>query len=446
MTGLRRNAAFRRFWLASTVSDFGSYLTTVALSVLVLLTLQGSALDQGIVSAGRWAPYLLFGLFAGLWVDRFRRRLVLIAGDLGRGLVLATTCLLALTGHLTVPVLVALIFAFGVLSLLGDAASQSFVPQLVPRDSLLRANYRLQQSETAAQLGGTALAGALIAAITAPVALFLDALSFLFSGAVLLTLSDDDANRRPARATTTTGQRIGEGLRFVYTHPRLAPMGIGTPIWFIGSAMLGTALPALVLLELGLGPLWLGLLLGCAGVGSVLGLTTSLPLDRRFGTGRVIIGARLVQPVAVALIALAPMFASSAGPASTTGLAITTGLVIAPGAAAAVIAVAAGQFLFGFAMGAEGPLETGYRQAVTPDRLQARMSATMRSVNRGMIVVGAPLGGAIAATAGAAAALWVAAAVMVVAALVLALSRFRTARIKSDSLGADDDGTCTNAS
>ncbi|WP_052542263.1 MFS transporter [Cryobacterium roopkundense] len=98
MVGLRLNVPFRRFWLASTVSDFGSYLTTLALSVLVLLTLGGSPLDQGMVNAGRWAPYLLFGLFAGVWVDRFRRRLVLVVGDVGRGVLLTTVCLLALPG------------------------------------------------------------------------------------------------------------------------------------------------------------------------------------------------------------------------------------------------------------------------------------------------------------------------------------------------------------
>ncbi|WP_460432920.1 MFS transporter, partial [Arthrobacter tumbae] len=89
---LRKNSAFVRFWTASTVSDFGTYITTVALSVLVLVSLDGTALDQGLVNAARWAPYLLFGLLAGIWVDRFRRRTVLIAGDFGRGLVLALLC------------------------------------------------------------------------------------------------------------------------------------------------------------------------------------------------------------------------------------------------------------------------------------------------------------------------------------------------------------------
>ena len=85
-TRLRQYPPFVRFWLASTVSDFGTYITGVALSVLVLVNLGGTPLDQGLVNAARWAPYLLFGLLAGIWVDRWQRRTVLIAGDLGRAL------------------------------------------------------------------------------------------------------------------------------------------------------------------------------------------------------------------------------------------------------------------------------------------------------------------------------------------------------------------------
>src|SRR6476661_7011086 len=113
---LRQYPAFVRFWLASTVSDFGTYITTLALSVLILVTMNGTPLDQGLVNAARWAPYLLFGLVAGVWIDRFPRRTVLIGGDLGRGLILATACGAALTGILTIPALVVLMFAFGILA------------------------------------------------------------------------------------------------------------------------------------------------------------------------------------------------------------------------------------------------------------------------------------------------------------------------------------------
>lgn len=109
---LRRYPAFVRFWLASTVSDFGTYITTLALSVLILVTMNGTPLDQGLVNAARWTPHLLFGLVAGVWIDRFPRPTVLIGGDLGRGLILTVVCVTAVTGALSVPTLIILMFTF----------------------------------------------------------------------------------------------------------------------------------------------------------------------------------------------------------------------------------------------------------------------------------------------------------------------------------------------
>lgn len=420
---LRQNPAFMRFWLASTVSDFGTYITTLAVSVLILVTMDGTALDQGLVNAARWAPYLFFGLAAGIWVDRFPRRTVLVAGDLGRGLVLAGICAAGATASLTVPWLMILMFAFGTLALTSDAAYQSLLPRLVPRPLLTRANARLQQSDTAAQTTGSAAAGGLVALVSAPFALLVDAASYVFSAVILLTLKPDakqEPEPVPDAAKAGFLSRVAEGLRWVYGHPYLAPMALSTHIWFIGSAVLGAVLPAVILKDLGLGPAGLGLVLGCAGVGAVIGTTLSTGLGLRWGTGRTIIAARIIQPAAIALVALAPLAAGGrgqGGPLPEWPVELWWSLALAGG----------GQLLFGMAMGLEGPLEMGYRQAVTPDRLLARMSATMRSANRAMIVLGAPLGGLISAAAGTGAALWASCALLLLAAVVLLFSRFRNA-------------------
>lgn len=414
---LRRNRAFVRFWLASTVSDFGTYLTTVALSVLILVTLDGTALDQGAVNAARWLPYLLFGLLAGVLVDRFRRRTVLVAADLGRAAVLAALCLFALLGSASIPLLVVLMFLFGTLALAGDAAYQSFLPQLVARPRLVHANARLQQSETVAQASGGAVAGAVVALVSAPFALLIDALSYLLSGLVLLTVPSREP---PITSTTTVRSRIAEGLRWIYGHRMLRPLAISTHVWFIGSAMLGTVLPALILKELQLGALGLGLVLGGAGIGAVLGTTLSAGWGERWRLGRVMVAARLIQPAAVVVVVIAPLIAAG----QTGGGSIESW---PPAVWAAFACAFLGQFLFGLAMGAEGPLEMGYWQGVTPDALIARMSATRRSVNRGMIVVGAPLGGLLATAFGPVVALGFAAGILLLAALILALSPFQTA-------------------
>lgn len=325
-----------------------------------------------------------------------------------------------------------LMFAFGILALTSDAAYQSFVPQLVPRSLLIKANARLQQSDTVAQTTGSAVAGGLVAVVTAPVALVVDAVSYFFSAGVLLTL-ERPSDRAPVRGKQRLHQKVAEGLRWVYGHSHLAPLAWSTHIWFIGSAILGAVLPTVILNELGLGAFGLGLIMGCAGIGAVVGTTLSTRLGHRWGTGNAMVAARLAQPFAIALVALAPLAAGSERTGEIYGSPL-----IWPGELWAAFALAGfGQLLFGMAMGVEGPLEMGYQQAVT-DRLLARMSATRRSLNRGMIVIGAPLGGLIATVAGTGTALWAAAAFLLLASLVLLFSRFRDARIEVHQLSDEE--------
>ncbi len=420
---LRRNAPFVRFWTASTVSDFGTYITTVALAVLVLVTLGGSAQDQGWVSAARWAPYLLFGLVAGIWVDHFSRTTVLVAADLGRGILLGLLCIGGVAGWLNVPLVVVAIFAFGMLSMLGDAADRSLLTQLVTRPLLVKANARLQQSDTVAQTVGGAIAGGLVAALSAPFALLLDAASFLFSGAIMASLP----RRRPLRNTgagPTLSARIGESLRWVYGHRFIGPMAWSTHVWFIGSAMLGTVLPVLVLHDAGLGAVALGLVLSCAGVGSVIGTGISLRAGQRWGTGPVMVVARGFEALSVVLLAIV---AGAVPGWHEAG--VPPGLVVG--------CIGAAQLVWGIALGTGSPLEMGFQQAVTPDAMIARMSSVIRSANRGMIVIGAPVGGLIATVAGVAVALWVAAGFICLGLVLLAASPFRTARIEDEML--DDE-------
>lgn len=160
--GLRSCPGFGPFWAAATVSSFGTYVTTLAVQVLVVLTLGGGAAEVGLVSAARWLPYLLFGVFAGVFVDRARRRPILVTTDFVRCVLLVAIPTLAVAQHLSLVVLVAFMIVFGSASLANDAASQSFLPRLVPPRLLTRANARLDQSDAVAQTSGPALAGGLV--------------------------------------------------------------------------------------------------------------------------------------------------------------------------------------------------------------------------------------------------------------------------------------------
>nr|WP_198151511.1 MFS transporter [Kibdelosporangium sp. MJ126-NF4]CEL15963.1 major facilitator superfamily MFS_1 [Kibdelosporangium sp. MJ126-NF4]CTQ93887.1 major facilitator superfamily MFS_1 [Kibdelosporangium sp. MJ126-NF4] len=393
---------FGRFWAADTVSLVGSYVTTVALPTLAVVTLQASGTEVGLLSAARWLPYLLFGLVAGVLVDRYRRLPVLVGVDLACAVLLGVVALLAVAGALSVPVLIGLMVVFGALSLLYDAAHQSFLPSLVPRSALTSANARLEQTSAVAQTAGQAAAGWLVRAIGAPWAILVDAVSFLVSGLLLTTLRTPE---QVTRLRPDLKREVREGLRWVYRHEMLAPLALTSHVWFLFNGMVATLFPIIVLRTLGFGEVALGVTFALGGVGGLLGASLSTRAERQWGVGRAIIAGRWLTPLGYALI-----------PFAGTGI---SGMVLLGGA----------QFVFGFSIGLDSPVEMGYRQTITPDRLQGRMNATMRSINRGMIVVGAPLGGLLADTLGVGVALWIAIGGLVAQAVAISATKFRHARL-----------------
>jgi MFS family permease len=418
-----RHPGFLRFWTAETVSGFGDYVTVLALQVLVVAVLGGTAVEVGLLGASRWLPYLLFGLVVGVLVDRRRRRPALVATDLGCAAVLALIPLLWWLGALTLPIVLAIAFVFGILTLVNDSASQSFLPRLVPRSDLLAANARLDQSGALAQTTGPLLGGALVAWLTAPLAILADIATYLVSALAISRIRVDEppAERGTRRSILT---ELAEGLRWVYRHRMLAPLAIATHVWFLFNSILGTVFVAFVLLSLHLGALSLGIALAAAGIGALLGSLYSTRLGIRRGAGRAAIVANLIMPLGWVVIALAPGIGIATGGADAH-----PGAVVTAGAAVTVVAVLClGQFVFGIGMGLENANTLGYRQAVTPDALQGRMNTSIRSVNRAMIVVGAPLGGLLAETLGYRETLWIGVAGLLAVALALWASPFRRAR------------------
>lgn len=396
-----------RFWAADTVSLFGTHVTVLALQVLATVNLQASATELGMLDAARWLPYLLVGLIAGVLVDRCRRRPILVGADLARAVLLGLIPLLAALGLMSMPLLIALVVVFGALSLVYDAAHQSYLPRLVPTALLTQANARLEQTSSVARTTGPLTAGWLVTAIGAPLAIMVDAISYLISGLVLARLRTLEQTIRVE--SPNLRHELREGLAWVYRHRMLAPLAITSHAWFLCTSMVGTVSTYFVLKELGFNASALGLTYALGGVGGVLGAALSGRAVRRFEAGPVIIAGRWLTPVGYALIPLA-----------TTG---TTGLVLLCGA----------QFLFGLSIGLDSPVEMGYQQSVTPDRLQGRMNGTMRSLNRGMIVIGAPLGGVLADSLGSRPALWIAVTGLFGQAIAVSCSQLRHARLTDAS-------------
>lgn len=403
---LRDHPGFQRYWSASTVSGFGSYVTGFAIQVLIVKTMHGGSTDVGLVNSARWLPYLLFGLAAGVLIDRSRRLPVLVATDLLRGLLLVAVPVLALTHRLSLIVLVAFMAIFGLLSLLNDAATQAFLPRLVPTRLLTAANARLDQSSAVAQTSGPALAGALVSLLTAPWAVLVDAASYLVSALTLAPISVAEPSRRPA-SLVDIRRDAAEGLRWIYRHPMLRPLALNTHGWFLCSAIAGAVMTPFALNTLGLNPFGLGLALSAGGIGGLVGSVAATRLGTRFGAGRVVIVCRAFTAASFALMALSTAHWSG------------------------WLLFGAGQLLLGLSMGAENANEMGYWQAVTADHLQGRMNATRRSINRAVIVIGAPIGGLLGDTIGNRSALWTSAGGFLIVSAALGASRFRHARTEA---------------
>src|SRR5271163_4384945 len=180
-TGLWRHTDFMRLWTGQTISVFGSLVGATAIAFTAILVLHATPFQLGILSAARLAPGFLSALIAGAWVDRLRRRPILIGADIGRGLLLATIPLAAILRRLHIEQLYIVTFFVGILSTFFDVAYESYLPSLIGRDQLIEGNSKLSASASVAEFGGLGLAGWLVQLFTAPLTILIDAVSFVFS-------------------------------------------------------------------------------------------------------------------------------------------------------------------------------------------------------------------------------------------------------------------------
>lgn len=406
-----RSSAFGRFWWGEAVSGVGTAITSLALQTLVLVTLHGGAAQVGWLNSARWLPYLLLGLVVGALVDRVRRRPVMIATDLARSVLLGLIPLAWAFDVLTFPLLLVVVVLFGTVSLVNDAASMSFVPRLVPRHQLQRAHSRLDRADAVAQTAGPALAGVLIRVLGAPLAVLVDALTYLFSAAMVGSLKEvaEPASATPAQVGLRgLAREISDGARWAYGGSGLGRLAIATHVWFAGQAVLLVLVVPYGYLQLGLTALQLGIVFGVAGVGALLGAVMSTAVGQRLGTGGAIICARAI---------------------SAFGVIVMLGAASVPAGWAGAVLLGAGQLCHGWAMGVSNSHEMTFRQARTPDELQARTNTTLRSLNRAVIVVVSPVAGLLADQVGFRSVLVTAAAIFTVSALMLALSPLRRVRV-----------------
>ena len=394
-------SSFARYWTAAAISSFGSAVTAVAMPVLVIQLLSATPFEVGVVNAAQFVPYALLGLIAGVYTDRWRRKPVLVWASIGRALSLGAIPILWLTGVLQIWILVVALLLFGAFSVFGFAATQSLLPRLVPRARLVPANARLDQTDAAAQTLGPAIGGGLVGLLGAPVAITVDAISYLVDAALNASLRVDEP--RPDSRTRDLRAEIRDGLRWTYRHRTLGPLAVSAHVWFLAQGAALTVLSLLALRSLGFTAYTYGLLLAAFGIASLIGASIAPWCGARLGSGRVIILARVAYPIVWILVVIAP----------STGL----------GDALLFVALS----LQGLAMGVENSNEMGWWQALTPDELLGRTNATRRSVNRTMAALGALMAGALVGLIGDRPTLIGVIIAFAAAALIAALSPLRAA-------------------
>ena len=399
---LWRHGDFMRLWSAETISQLGTQVTMLAMPLTAILALHASAFEVGALSSVEFAPFLLVGLPAGVWVDRMRRRPILIAGDLGRALVLGSIPLAAALHVLTMGHLYVAAFVTGICTVFFDVAYMSFLPSLVDRDQLIEGNAKLEISRSGAQLAGPGLAGVLVDLVTAPVAILADAVSYLGSAAFVFRIRGRED--RPAAAEDgdrpTMRAEIMDGLRYVVGHPLLRPIAACTSISNLFSSIDLAILVLFAVRTLGLSPAAIGLALAVGNVAFLAGAFAADRLTGPLGLGRTIIAGIAVGEVGAFLVPLA---------SPSTGFA----------------ALAVGGGLFGFGAVVYNVNQVGLRQAITPDRMLGRMNATMRFIVWGTMPIGALIGGVLGEVIGLRATLWVAAVGGLLAIVPLLISPVR---------------------
>jgi MFS family permease len=382
--GLWGHPDFLKLWTGQSISEFGSQISALAIPWLAAVGLNASPLQFSLLGVLNFLPFILFALPAGVWVDRLRRKPILIVGDAARAVLLGMVPVFWALDALEMWHLFVIQFVLGVFTVFFDVAYQSYLPSLVDRDQLVDGNAKLQLTVSTSGVAGPGLSGALIGAITAPYAIVVDSISYVLSTLFMIRIRRPE--NLPEKTDDTPKPRmlpeLKEGLAFVLRHPYLRPIAACTGSSnFFGQILFAVALLYFVR-TLHLSSFETGVVFGAFGAGSIVGALAANPIQRRIGVGPAIVGNAVLFSVAGLAYPLAPK-------------------------SFPLPALIAGGLVLGFGAVAYNITQVSLRQAITPERLQGRMNATMRWVVWGTIPLGTLCGGLIATEWGLRAALWV---------------------------------------
>jgi MFS family permease len=388
------NRDFVKLWSGETVSLIGTQITQFTLPLVAILTLGASVFQVGLLNACRYAPVVVVSLFAGVWLDRRKRRPVLIACSLGNAVLIGLIPLSYGLGLLSMGLLYVVCLLVGVLTVVFDVGVLSYVPSLVERRHLADSNGQIQTSTSLAGIAGPGLAGILVGILTAPVTLTVDAVSYLCSAIGLITISRREPEPEQPEVRPPVRTSIAEGLHAVYGSSTLRSLLSQSATFNFFQNGFMTIFVVYALRVLHLSPLKLGIVVGAISVGGVAGATVANRIRLRAGFGRTVLMTTIFAGICPLLLVI---------PRGNGVLAMAALIVV--------------ELIFGFNVLVFNVNTITLRQTVTPNRLLGRMNASYRLVLFGTGPIGAVLGGWFASAAGLRPALVTAAVLLVVPSL-----------------------------
>ena len=408
---LWRHADFMKLWTGQTVSELGSVVTRTAVPLVALLILGAGPFEMALLVVAASLGVLLFGFVAGAWVDRLRRRPLLIGADAIRALLLFSIPAAYLANVLRFEQLYLVVFLEGCLGALFDAAYPAYVPSLIGVDRVVEGNSKLATSSSLAEIGGPGLGGGLVQLIGAPLAILVDGISFVASAISLVLIRSPEPPRPPRTSPTPMRAEIVEGLRLVRQHPILVPLTLRSVIAHVAGSFYGVLYTIYLIEDLHLSPFLLGVVVSAGGVGSLVGSFLASRVITRLGLGPALIWTATGASIIGALTPLA------GGP-----LLLATLMVFLP------------QLIGDGLQTIEGVAELSLIQGVVPDHILGRVNATLGVFSHGIAYpLGALLAAAVAGWVGVRGGIAIGWAGMAVSILLLVLSPLPRVRQPSDA-------------
>jgi|SRR6266496_2838769 len=412
---LWRHPDFLKLWAGQTISLAGSQVTGLALPLTAILLLRANALEMGVLRAVQYAPFVLISLIAGVWIDRVRRRMLLIGADFGRAILLASIPVVIFLGGHWMTYLYVVGFVVGILTVIFNIAYQAHLPSLVDRDHLVEGNSKLEASRSMTQVVGPSLGGFFVELFSPLTAIFADAASFVVSAVSLMLIRAPEPD--PEQARPDAWREFREGFAFIWSRPLIRLVATSTATVNLCLAMFQAVYILFMSDDLAFSPVLLGLVLACGGAGGLAGAATARHVVRLIGFGHTVAGA-------MGLVGLACLVTALAG--------------TLPGPAFPL--VGGGQVLMSYGLIVYNVSQFSLWQRTTPARLRGRVSATFHFIIWGVLPLGALAGGVIGSLVSLRMLIGIAAMGIILSAIWIAVSVSGTVRGQETAADLDVDG------